>query len=109
MHRMTKATAISAKVKANVWKRDLGRCVLCGSVNAGPHCHYIRRSQGGLGVEENIWTGCDSCHRKFDSEGTKGPLHGEVKEYLKGWYPDWDESNLIYKKYGGNYGTTVGN
>ncbi len=96
---MTKATAIPARVKAAVWKRDYGRCVLCGSINAGPHCHYIRRSLGGLGIEENIWTGCDACHREFDSEARSGPLHEKVRGYLKGWYPAWDEGKLLYRKY----------
>lgn len=102
MHRETKATSIPAKVKAAVWRRDFGRCVLCRSVNAGPHCHYIRRSRGGLGIEENIWTGCEACHRDFDEEPKGGPLHQEIRDYLKGWYPDWEESSLIYHKYGGN-------
>lgn len=101
MHRETKATSISAETKSIVWRRDCGRCVLCGSINAGPHCHYIRRSQGGLGIEQNIWTGCEACHKRFDSEATSGPLHAIVKAYLKGWYQDWDETQLIYKKYGG--------
>ena len=102
MHRETKATSISPQTKSKVWRRDCGRCVLCGSINAGPHCHYVRRSQGGLGVEQNIWTGCEVCHRNFDSEPTSGPLHEIIKTYLKGWYEDWDESELVYKKYGGN-------
>lgn len=99
MHKLTKATSIPASVKAAVWKRDLARCVICGSSNAGPHCHFIRRSQLGLGIEENIWTGCDKCHRAFDSEATDGELHQYVEQHLKSWYPDWDKSNLIYKKY----------
>lgn len=103
MHRETKATSIPVAVKAEVWRRDFGRCVLCGAINAGPHCHYIRRSQGGLGISENIWTGCQRCHTAFDSEASDGPLHQEVKAYLKGWYKDWDESRLIYRKYGGYY------
>uniref|UniRef100_A0AAU8B5F9 Endonuclease n=1 Tax=Dulem virus 33 TaxID=3145751 RepID=A0AAU8B5F9_9CAUD len=101
MHRETKATAIPPKVKAEVLQRDFGRCVLCGNHNAGPHCHYIRRSHGGLGIPKNIWTGCQRCHEAFDSEASDGPLHQKVKAYLQGWYPDWDETQLIYKKYGG--------
>ena len=61
MHRETKFTAISPATKKKVWQRDFGRCVLCGSINAGPHCHFVRRAQGGLGTEENIWTGCSSA------------------------------------------------
>ena len=100
MHRETKATSISTATKKTVWARDFCRCVVCGSINAGPHCHFIRRSQGGLGVEQNIWTGCDTCHMAFDFEGTDGPLHERMRDYFRTLYPDWDESKLAYKKEG---------
>lgn len=99
MHRETKFTAISPATKKKVWQRDFGRCVLCGSTNAGPHCHFVRRSQGGLGTEENIWTGCQRCHGAFDSESTDGPLHDRMRDYFKTLYPQWDESKLKYKKW----------
>ena len=99
MHKQTKATSISAAVKEAVWKRDLERCVLCLSPTAYPHCHFIRRSQGGLGIEENIWTGCDECHRAFDTEGVNGSRHKYIEDYLKYCYPDWDKEKLVYKKY----------
>lgn len=99
MHRETKFTAISPATKKKVWQRDFGRCVLCGSTNAGPHCHFVRRSQGGLGTEENIWTGCQRCHEAFDSEATNGPLHARMRDYFKTLYPQWDESKLKYKKW----------
>ena len=82
-----------------MWARDFHRCVICGSINAGPHCHFVRRSQLGLGIEENIWTGCEKCHREFDSEGTDGPLHKIVEEHLKENYPKWEETQLTYSKY----------
>ena len=31
MHKRTKATSIPKKVKDAVWKRDGGKCVICGS------------------------------------------------------------------------------
>ena len=99
MHRETKFTAISPATKKKVWQRDFGRCVLCGSINAGPHCHFVRRAQGGLGTEENIWTGCQRCHEAFDSEATNGPLHARMRDYFKTLYPQWDESKLKYKKW----------
>lgn len=99
MHRETKFTAISPATKKKVWQRDFGRCVLCGSINAGPHCHFVRRAQGGLGTEENIWTGCQRCHDAFDSESTDGPLHARMRDYFKTLYPQWDESKLKYKKW----------
>lgn len=101
MHRETKATAIPTEVKKVVFRRDKRHCVLCGSFAGAPHCHFIRRSHGGLGIEENIWTGCDACHTAFDSEPADGILHREVAEYLKALYPGWDEEKLIYHKYGG--------
>lgn len=99
MHRETKFTAIAPATKKKVWQRDFGRCVLCGSTNAGPHCHFVRRAQGGLGVEENIWTGCQRCHEAFDSEATDGTLHDRMRDYFKTLYPQWDESKLKYKKW----------
>ena len=42
---------ISQKVKAAVWERDGGCCVICGRRDtAAPNAHYIRRSRGGLDV-----------------------------------------------------------
>lgn len=100
MHRQTKATSISSKTKAAVYARDFRRCVLCGSFNAGPHCHFVRRSQGGLGIPENIWTGCQTCHEAFDSESTDGPLHNQMREYFRKLYPDWNEGKMRYRKDG---------
>lgn len=100
MHRQTKATSISPATKKAVWQRDFGRCVLCGSINAGPHCHFVRRSQGGLGIQENIWTGCQRCHEAFDSEATTGPLHEIMRDYFRTIYPEWNENNLKYRKDG---------
>lgn len=104
--RRTKATDISQKVKKAVWERDGGRCVVCGcSVNVMPNAHFIPRSKGGLGVEENIVTLCtefteNKCHRKFDF-GTKEEREAigkKIERYLKAKYPNWDKNNLIYKK-----------
>ena len=69
MHHMTKMTAIPAKVKAIVAQRDCAHgpatCIICGAPG-GPHCHIIRRSQGGMGVEQNIVTLCGPCHYALD-------------------------------------------
>lgn len=67
MHRRTKALAIPPKVKAQVWDRDLHRCVLCGSPYAFPDAHYISRAQGGLGIPENVVTLCRPCHDRYDN------------------------------------------
>lgn len=102
MHKMTKACKITQVVRELVYQRDNERCIICGSNQGLPNAHYIPRSQGGLGVEENIVTLCPECHRQFDN-GSKRKEYGEIiRRYLKSKYPDWNPTNLVYgrwKKY----------
>jgi 5-methylcytosine-specific restriction endonuclease McrA len=92
-----KACDIPQKVKNIVWERDNHCCIICGSPNAMPNAHYIPRSQGGLGIEENIVTLCLECHRRYD-QSSKRPLYGEmIKEYLKRQYTNWNEKDLVYR------------
>lgn len=97
-----KACDISQKVKNRVWERDEGCCIICGNPQAMPNSHYIKRSRGGLGVEQNIATMCMSCHHEYDNGS--GEKHDYVKrkfkEYLVNYYPDWNEEDLYYKKEG---------
>lgn len=96
-HRQTKATDISPAVKKAVWERDCECCIICGSIYAAPEAHYIPRSAGGLGVEQNIVTLCRGCHDLFHQgvEWVKLAVH----DYLKAHYPGWDEKELYYKKF----------
>lgn len=108
MHGRTKDLGISIRVKEEVAERDScdGHpcCVLCGCpapVNnrlAFSNAHYISRSQGGLGVEENILTLCPYCHARYDHTTDRKMLKAFFGRYLKSKYPDWDESKLIYQK-----------
>lgn len=99
MHRRTKALGISKKVREAVYARDKHCCILCGSPYAMPNAHYIARSQGGLGIEENIFTACMKCHRQYDNTPDRSVLRGVIREYLKSQYPDWEESKLVYRKW----------
>lgn len=99
MHRQTKATNISTAVKAAVWERDGGKCVLCGSHMAAPNAHYIARSHGGLGVEQNLVTLCLSCHDRYDNSADRMLIRAELRAYLKSKYPDWTETKLTYRKW----------
>ena len=107
MNKRTKALAIPKAVKEAVYKRDKGVCVLCGSPLGEPVCHVVRRSQGGLGIEKNIVTLCNLCHRAYDEGAnlhrlgngtTRDSLYCYLVAYLKGVYPDWDVSDMTYKK-----------
>lgn len=101
-HKQTKATEISKEVKKIVWERDKCRCVICHKpvpVECAC-CHFIPRSQGGLGIEENIYTGCPECHREQDNGLNTKEYDLKVKRHLKGIYgANWNIQKLIYKKY----------
>lgn len=94
-------TSISPNVKKAVYERDMGRCVLCGRY-AQPSwacAHYIARSQGGLGIEENILTLCPACHLAYDEGPDRQRLKAVLSEYLSGCYDEWSEDNLRYTKW----------
>ena len=96
MHKQTKATAITPKVKREVMERDGGLCIVCGAPG-DPVSHVVRRSQGGLGVARNVVTHCFTCHFKFDNYDTYTRI--KTFAYIKGLYPDWTEKGVTYSKW----------
>lgn len=96
----SKACDITQAVKKKVWERDGERCIVCGSRYAMPNAHFIPRSRGGLGIEQNIVTLCQCCHYNYDHTTEREAFREYIKNYLKGKYgAEWDESKLIYKKF----------
>ena len=101
-HKQTKATEIPKWVKEIVWERDNHRCIFCHKQVPleCACCHFIPRSAGGLGIPENIYTGCSDCHREQDDGLNIKVYDSKVENYLKGIYgARWDKSKLVYKKY----------
>lgn len=100
----SKACDISPSVKSAVAERDsidgYPCCILCGNPQCAPNAHYIPRSQGGLGVPENIITLCSECHSTYDDSGERKAYRERIRAYLQSIYPEWDESKLTYRKYG---------
>ena len=95
-----KALAIPGSVKDAVWERDEHRCVYCGSPYALPEAHYIPRSRGGLGIEQNILTLCRKHHDLYDHgrRELKEEMREYFKRYLEARYNDWSEDVLIYRR-----------
>ena len=91
-------TDIPPKVKAEVLERDKW-CVFCGK-QGSPNAHFIPRSKNGLGIEQNILTLCCECHNRYDHATERQKMMEFFRNYLKDIYPDWDESKLIYRKWG---------
>lgn len=103
----TKALAITKAVKGAVAERDSVDgwpcCIWCGrpaptdNRMAYSNAHYIARSQGGLGIERNILTLCSQHHMEYDT-WRRAEMKPVLQKYLRGKYPDWKESELIYRK-----------
>ena len=51
-------------VKVNVWQRDRGRCVKCGSQESLEFDHIIPLSKGGGNTTRNIQLLCEKCNRE---------------------------------------------
>ena len=97
----SKATDIPQKVKQCVYERDNHKCIVCKQPGI-PDAHYIRRTQGGLGIEENVVTLCRKCHHDFDDGSKREQIGNIIKKYLKSIYGDsWDEEKLKYSKWNG--------
>lgn len=100
--KMAKACDISQKTKEIVWERDGHMCIFCGKLLPWNYAnaHFIPRSAGGLGIEENIFTACDNCHREQDNGLNTKVYTDKAENHLRACYgSNWNIENLIYKKY----------
>lgn len=103
--RQSRATDITEKVRRRVRERD-GGCVFCKMGMEAPYLcgnfeimHYINRSRGGLGIEENLAVGCSYHHGRMDNGAEGRQMRERLEEYLKGIYPDWENVNKTYSKW----------
>ena len=102
MSKRSNACDITQKVKEKVWNRDYHRCIFCEKYvpKTCANAHFIKRSQGGLGIEENVVTLCPECHFEED-HGQNTKVYEEfIENYLKGIYgAEWNKEKLIYRKW----------
>ena len=94
---MSDHTKIPNDVKVKVWARDGMRCVVCGSGHAQPNSHVVRRSQGGLGIPENIVTHCMACHIAYDEYRTE--VVKKTLDYIQTLYPGWTREDVTYSRW----------
>ena len=108
----TRACDFTASERQHIYERDRMRCIFCEAryrmeevdsfgTEGLEIMHYIPRSQGGLGSRRNAALGCVGHHRMLDN-GSKGyrPEMMEIfREYLKQFYFDWDERDLVFDKW----------
>lgn len=97
-----KGTDIPPNVRKAVYERDsfdgAPCCIRCGRPYPQVH-HFIERSRGGLGIEENLVCLCERCHYDLHNRQYK-EMTEFVREYLSARYEGWDEKKLVKEKYG---------
>ena len=104
MSKRSCACEFSKKERRKIYERDDHSCIFCnmGIFPQADHrlevAHYIPRSQGGLGIEQNGALACKWHHHMLDNGELAGLLEGKMKEYLMAHYPEWDEDKLRYSK-----------
>lgn len=101
MGRMSKACDISPKVRIKVIARDNCECIICRRFSPLQVAHYIGRAQGGLGIEQNLVTLCAYCHADYDNGKHRADYGEYIRNYLKWTYEDWNEDDLVFKKWKG--------
>ena len=107
--KQTEYTSITRATKLKVAQRDSVDgwpcCIGCGA--PAPHdgalsfscAHYVPRSRGGAGREENIGTLCWECHTTLDRK-LKGwrEIDAKFRKRLEDSYPGWDPKMMKYRK-----------
>lgn len=93
-------THIPKDVRDRVYERDsydgCPCCTWCGRPKYVEVHHFIERSRGGKGIEENLVCLCKQCHTKIHQGDTD--LQNFVRDYLSEHYEGWNEEMLIARK-----------
>lgn len=100
MSKASKACDISPAVRREVMERDGGRCIICGTTQGIQIAHYISRARLGLGIPQNLACLCLWCHGEYDNGKRHAEIKNAFKEHLQAHYEEWNESELVYRKWG---------
>lgn len=113
MHKRTKALQYTKETAYKVAERDNHTCLFCQmhynmeginksgfGANVYDIAHFVNRSQGGLGIEENLILLCRYHHHHLDNsnKGYRREMLLIIEEYLKRIYKDWSIEKLKYRK-----------
>lgn len=114
MNKRTKALQFSTETKRIIYNREGGKCFFCAAGYRMPEdwkiyqfdmeikdiMHFVNKSAGGLGVEQNGVLGCRMHHHLLDNgnKGAREEMLAMMEGYLKNQYPGWKKEDLYYKK-----------
>ena len=111
MQKRARKAEFTGKTRKIIEERDNG-CIFCQmgyrmekafwmDLNTFSIMHYIPRSKGGLGIEQNAAVGCQYHHDMLDNGngGHREEMLELFAEYLESMYEEWDETELVYNKW----------
>jgi hypothetical protein len=81
------APEISDKTKREVWRRDEGCCVDCGSVQASVFCLIRPIEEGGFYTSRNIELRCPSCDARRRDNEARARVNRAESAARRGEYP----------------------
>ena len=99
-----KACEFSQKEREEIYKRDKGKCIFCGSTYQLTWMHFVSRAKGGLGIKENGALGCLNCHMTMDNPigyqqvAESKSLKGRFRKHLDKHYPGFTDEERKYRK-----------
>lgn len=102
-----KACDISQQTKKIVWDRDNHKCIFCGKEvpMSCANSHIVKRSQGGLGIPENVVCACPECHHEYDNGKNTMDYLVRAQFHMHNIYGmKWFNMRLTYSKEGVNCG-----
>ena len=111
MQKRARKAEFDTKTRRIIEERDNG-CIFCQmryrmekaewlDLNTFSIMHYIPRSAGGLGIQENGAVGCQWHHDMLDNGngGHREEMLELFEEYLQSVCDDWDKDKLKYNKW----------
>ena len=105
MNRRTRALEFSTSERRKIKDRDGGRCIFCriygnSGFEATQIMHFIPRSHGGLGVEQNGALGCVVHHQQLDNSPARKVMLEEFKAYLMNCYGEnWSPDDYVFRRW----------
>lgn len=92
---------LTMNIKEAVWIRDNRKCIFCNLTVPidSAKSRFIKKSEGGLDIPENLVTACDECNFKFQYGYQQEELSIIAEKYLKNYYKDnWNKEKLYISK-----------
>ena len=111
--KQAKQREFSLRARKEIADRDNCECIFCKinykmeraswmGLATKSIMHYIPRSKNGKGIPQNGAVGCQYHHNMLDNgnQGNRKEMLEIFKQYLMSHYPNWNEKDLVYSKWG---------